>query len=61
VLFIFIQFAEIPALVVLGFWFLTQVISSMADPISATGGVAWFAHIGGFIAGIVFLSIFQRR
>jgi rhomboid family protein len=61
-LFIFVRFIEIPAIVYLPFWFLMQFLSGMqslraADPAMA-GGVAWFAHIGGFIAGPVLLLLF---
>lgn len=45
---------------VLGFWFVIQIISSvLADPGSV--GVAWFAHIGGFLAGMVFIPVFKYR
>ncbi len=51
---------RLPAGLVLGFWFFIQIISSLAaDPDSA--GVAWFAHIGGFIAGMALIPLFKRR
>jgi len=61
-LFIFVRFVEIPALVYLPFWFLLQFFSGVqslraADP-AMGGGVAWFAHIGGFIAGPILLLLF---
>jgi len=46
-LFVFIRVVPVPAAFVLGFWFLAQVLN-----IGPGGGVAWFAHIGGFLAGI---------
>jgi len=47
-------------MVVLGFWFVLQLISSaLADP--RAGGVAFGAHIGGFVAGMVLLPIFKYR
>jgi membrane associated rhomboid family serine protease len=50
----------LPAMVVLGFWFLLQLINSaLADP--GQGGVAFGAHIGGFIAGMVLLPLFKYR
>jgi membrane associated rhomboid family serine protease len=59
-IFIFLQFVRLPAVVVLGLWFLFQILySAMSDP--AQGGVAWFAHIGGFVAGIVLLFVFLPR
>ena len=59
--FIFVRFVEIPALVFLPIWFLMQFLSGVSslravDP-AAAGGVAWFAHIGGFIAGPVLLFL----
>jgi membrane associated rhomboid family serine protease len=54
----FIQTAEVPALVYLPLWFLIQFFSGLASLGAATaqqGGVAWFAHIGGFVAGPLLL------
>ena len=51
---------RLPAMVVLGFWFLLQLLNSaLADP--GQGGVAFGAHIGGFIAGMVLLPLFKHR
>jgi membrane associated rhomboid family serine protease len=51
---------QLPAMAVLGFWFVLQLISSaLADP--SAGGVAFGAHIGGFIAGMVLLPLFKYR
>ena len=49
----FYQLIEVPALVVLGYWFLLQLVDGVASlgAASAQGGVAFFAHIGGFVAG----------
>jgi membrane associated rhomboid family serine protease len=49
----FYQLIDIPAIVVLGFWFVLQLIDGLASlgPVQAGGGVAFFAHIGGFVAG----------
>ncbi|HXI03671.1 MAG TPA: rhomboid family intramembrane serine protease [Candidatus Saccharimonadales bacterium] len=58
-IFIFIQFMRLPAVFVLGIWFLYQVLLSFAA--GSGGGVAWFAHIGGFIAGVVLLAAFLPR
>ena len=47
---------------VLGAWFIFQVLSGVAVPTSAEGGgVAFWAHIGGFVAGIVLTPLFKRR
>ncbi len=53
-LFIFIRVVPIPAAYVLGFWFLMQVLN-----VGLGGGVAWFAHIGGFLIGILLIKIFS--
>ncbi len=54
-IFFFIQFIEIPAVIFLGLWFLIQFVSGSASLMSQGGtyaGVAWWAHIGGFAAGL---------
>ncbi len=62
-IFFFIQFVELPAYLFLGIWFLMQLISgTLSLGIGGdAGGVAWWAHIGGFVAGAVLLIIFKRR
>jgi membrane associated rhomboid family serine protease len=56
---IFIQFVEIPAFIVLGSWFLIQLVRGLTvDGVSA---VAWFAHIGGFVAGMAMIKLFIRH
>lgn len=57
---------ELPAVVVLGFWIVAQFFSQFAAISQHTaqtrgGGVAYMAHIGGFIAGAILLFIFRRR
>jgi len=49
---------KIPALFVLGVWFLMQLLSSFTSS-SEGGGVAFGAHIGGFIAGMIFIPLFK--
>ncbi len=58
-LFVFIQVMELPAIFVLGFWFVIQFFNGAASiTASASGaGVAWWAHIGGFAAGVIILYI----
>lgn len=53
--FIFIEVARVPAYLVIGFWFVLQLGSGLASlgADAAAGGVAWFAHIGGFCAGLL--------
>jgi membrane associated rhomboid family serine protease len=57
----FIRLVEIPALVVLGFWIVFQVLNGLLTLGVQVGGVAWFAHIGGFVAGLVMVIPFSRR
>jgi rhomboid family protein len=57
-LFIFVRIIEIPALLLLGVWFLMQVLSA---PASQGAGVAFFAHIGGFLTGMLLMAGFVRR
>jgi membrane associated rhomboid family serine protease len=51
---------KIPALYVLGIWFVMQIFSGLAAA-GGQSGVAFFAHIGGFIAGLIFIRYFERR
>jgi membrane associated rhomboid family serine protease len=60
----FLRMAELPALIVLGMWFVMQLFSGVADlgaRSAQTAGVAWWAHIGGFGAGILLGLLFVRR
>ncbi len=57
-IFFFFQFVELPAFVFLGFWILMQLFSAGFTPRNV-GGVAFWAHIGGFFAGIVFVKLFD--
>jgi membrane associated rhomboid family serine protease len=50
----------LPALIVLGGWIVLQVISQVSVVGSAGGGVAYMAHIGGFVAGMVLIFLFDR-
>ncbi len=53
----------VPAVVLIGLWFLLQLFSgaaSVGHAVGGSGGVAWFAHVGGFIAGVVLVWIFRR-
>lgn len=56
-------FVEIPALFYLGFWFVSQFFSGVASlgMAAATGGVAYWAHIGGFVCGLLLVGLFARR
>ena len=54
----FYRIVEIPALIVLGFWIVVQVLNGVGTLGVQVGGVAWFAHIGGFVAGLVMVVLF---
>jgi len=55
-LFVFVRVIAIPAAYVLGFWFVLQILN-----VGLGGGVAWFAHIGGFLIGMALIKLFGRR
>ncbi len=59
--FFFLRPVPLPAVLVLGAWFVLQLLASQGAPAGDGGGVAFRAHIGGFIAGILLLSVFPRR
>ena len=59
----FTRVAFIPAIVLVGIWFLIQLfngVGALSDVQSQTGGVAYMAHVGGFIFGAVFARLFER-
>ncbi len=56
----FLRLMYLPAWIALGFWFVLQLISSMVSS-GEGGGVAWWAHIGGFLAGILLVGLFKKR
>jgi membrane associated rhomboid family serine protease len=58
---IFIRMFYVPAAFVLGFWFLMQVLLGAGSLGQGGGGVAFFAHIGGFIAGMVLIGLFKDK
>lgn len=60
-IFYFIRIARIPAMYVLGFWFILQVFNGLPALGSSGGGVAWFAHIGGFLFGLVVFKFFVKK
>jgi membrane associated rhomboid family serine protease len=63
--FFFVFFVWLPAWIVLGYWFVVQFLSGAATSISANnpggGGVAFWAHVGGFVAGLVLIRLFPSR
>ncbi|MFO8240494.1 MAG: rhomboid family intramembrane serine protease [Dissulfuribacterales bacterium] len=56
-IFFFLHFIEIPAFLFLGFWIFFQFFNAAFS--AQLGGIAWWAHIGGFFFGIIFLKLFQ--
>ena len=63
-IFILFYLAEIPAYFFIGFWFLMQFLQGAAQHAAVgglvEGGVAWWAHVGGFVAGIILLFFFKH-
>jgi membrane associated rhomboid family serine protease len=64
-LFIFWQIVEVPAVVLLGFWFVLQLFSGVGSSLAvrgpeAVGGIAFWAHVAGFIAGVLLINVFKR-
>jgi len=60
---VFLQVAELPALIVLGMWFVLQFFNglvSLGYETAGMGGVAWWAHIGGFVTGFVLVIPFRK-
>lgn len=54
--FFFVDVVRIPAVIFLGLWFILQLLSS-----GAGGGIAWYAHIGGFLGGMALVKLFEKR
>ncbi|HCY18875.1 MAG TPA: rhomboid family intramembrane serine protease, partial [Deltaproteobacteria bacterium] len=54
--FFFVDIVKIPALIFLGLWFAFQLLSS-----GAGSGIAWYAHIGGFIGGVALIKLFEIK
>lgn len=55
IIIIVIKIVELPAILILSIWFFMQILYSRA------GGVAWYAHIGGFIFGILAIRVFRQK
>lgn len=64
-LIIFFTFWWLPAWIVLGYWFVLQLLSGAATSIAVTGqsgpGIAFWAHVGGFVAGILLIKLMPQR
>jgi membrane associated rhomboid family serine protease len=60
----FVTIIEIPAIFMLGLWFVQQAFFAardLSDPLGGAGGVAYWAHVGGFVFGLVTIRMFARR
>jgi membrane associated rhomboid family serine protease len=61
ILVIFITRIQVPAYVMLGYWFLLQLLGGAAALGQESGGVAFAAHVGGFVAGALLVGVFKDR
>jgi membrane associated rhomboid family serine protease len=61
IIFVFVRIRLIPAVVLIGFWFLTQLVNVGSVATVQTGGVAYAAHVGGAIFGMIFGRLFEDR
>ncbi len=58
----FIRLVELPAVMVLGLWIALQFLQGLISlGMPQVGGVAWFAHIGGFLTGVLLVKLFPKR
>lgn len=60
----FVTIIEVPAVFLLGFWFLEQLYfgsANLTNPVGGGGGVAYFAHVGGFLFGLALIRLFAVR
>ena len=57
----YVTTVAVPAIFMLGYWFLLQLLQGVPALGSSQGGVAFWAHIGGFLAGIALIHVFRRR
>jgi membrane associated rhomboid family serine protease len=60
IIIIFIRIVPVPAWIILIWWFVLQVLSGLVDPATG-GGVAFWAHVGGFVAGLSLVKLFENR
>jgi membrane associated rhomboid family serine protease len=56
----FLTSVALPAWVMLGYWFLLQFLSGLVTFGGGMGGVAFWAHVGGFVAGLALIKLFAR-
>ena len=61
-IFFIFDIIDISAILFIGFWFLMQFFSGIRSAgLDTSGGIAWWAHVGGFLAGILMVPLFKRR
>ncbi|NNF98731.1 MAG: rhomboid family intramembrane serine protease [Desulfobacteraceae bacterium] len=58
---IFFRIVKIPAFILLIYWIAIQVVSATIEQSSNSGGIAWFAHIGGFLAGFLLIMMMKKN
>ncbi|MDX1493765.1 MAG: rhomboid family intramembrane serine protease, partial [Longimicrobiales bacterium] len=58
--FFFVRVVPLPAWVMLGYWMLLQLVGSASMAVVGGGGVAYGAHIGGFVAGVALIFLFRN-
>jgi len=57
----FVTTISVPAILMLGYWFLLQLLGGLSSVTSTGGGVAFWAHIGGFVGGAILVNLFRDR
>lgn len=55
----FVQIVRVPAFLMLGYWFLLQLLGGVPQLAGASGGVAFWAHVGGFLGGLALIFVFR--
>ena len=64
IFFFWVEIIRIPSIIYLGIWFLSQLFNGLfslsADTLQSAGGVAWWAHVGGFVAGMILVWVFRQ-
>jgi rhomboid family protein len=62
-IFFFLQIMELPAVIMIGYWFVLQILSGSLEAVSPMrgGGTAWWAHVGGFLAGMALILLMKPR
>ena len=60
IFFVWVDRTVVPAILMLGYWFVIQVLGGIPALASEAGGVAFWAHVGGFLAGVALVGVFSR-